>query len=295
MAWQMFRVTYELLSPLHIGYHKVANVQRTRYYIPARNLWGAVTERLTRSGFETAGVPRGDYQKIGEWVKEHCAFSYFYLCEEKRLLHPHWTKEGLRYGSLAPTEFERRWLSVHVATALDASTTSAEIGSLHEVEFIAPYQISGPRKAQRTRLGGWVFLDTAGLQVLGDLDRWSQWLKELQVGGERRYGFGRLKLSQDNWAVTQEMLPGYTVHLEGKRPQVTVEGFNPVLAHVPTEDVQGRGMIEPLVGRETDSSKSHAFGRRLTRGVMCWAPGTVLETAVRFEIIPEGVWSPVAP
>ena len=38
MTWHCFRLTYELRSPLHIGYHKVGNVQRTRYYIPARNL-----------------------------------------------------------------------------------------------------------------------------------------------------------------------------------------------------------------------------------------------------------------
>jgi len=42
MTWQLFQVTYELHSPLHIGYHKIGNLQRTRYYIPARNLWAAV-------------------------------------------------------------------------------------------------------------------------------------------------------------------------------------------------------------------------------------------------------------
>lgn len=290
MAWQIFQVTYELHSPLHIGYHKVGNVQRTRYYIPARNLWGAVTERLTRSGFQATGAPRGDYREIGAWVKEHCGFSYFFVCDGKEIFYPHWTEEGLRYDSLTMPEFERQGLSAHVTTALDASTTSAETGSLHEVEFIAPYQLRQDGEACRTRLSGWIFLDEVGLQELGDEKKWRRWLGEVQVGGERRYGFGCLRLSQDGWTATQTMLPGYTVQLSGKRPQVTVEESRPVLAHTFVHDVQGKGLIEPFVGRETDIRKSHAFGRRLTCGTICWVPGTVLQCVTCFELTPDGFW-----
>lgn len=106
MAWQTFPVTYELCSPLHIGCHKVGNVQRTRYWVPARNLWGAITERLTRSGFRPTGVPPGDYQRIGEWVKEHCGFTYFFVYDGNEILYPHWTEEGLHYGSLSTPDFE---------------------------------------------------------------------------------------------------------------------------------------------------------------------------------------------
>jgi len=271
----------------------VGNVQGTRYWVPARNLWGAITERLTRSGFRPTGVPPGDYQRIGEWVKEHCGFTYFFVYDGNEILYPHWTEEGLHYGSLSTPDFERHWLSAHVTTALDASTTSAETGSLHEVEFIAPYWTAGSGEVQRTKVCGWVFLDEVGLQELGTEQKWNKWLRELQIGGERRYGFGRLRLSLDGWAKTQGLLPGYAVHLDGKQPKVTIDEFRAVLAHVPTEGIQGKGLIEPLVGRETDTRKSHAFGCRLTCGVMCWTPGSVLKSATRFEITPQGLWSPI--
>jgi len=187
-------------------------------------------------------------------------------------------------------EFERRWLSAHVTTALDASTTSAETGTLHEVEFIAPCQMSGNAKGERTRLCGWVFLDEVGLQELGIKEKWNKWLGELQIGGERRYGFGHLRLSCNGWTTAQEMLPGYTVRLDDKRPCIIVERGKPILAHVPVGGMAGKGLIEPLVGRETDPSKSHVFGRRLTRGIMCWVPGTVLQNVTHFEITLGGSW-----
>lgn len=283
MAWHMFRVIYELRSPLHIGYRKVGNVQRTRYYIPARNLWAAVTERLTRSGFHTTDVMQGDYQGIGEWVKQHCAFSYFFLCDNSGdLLYPQYTEQGLCYGSLSEAEFERRFLSAHVTTALDAATTSAAEGSLHEVEFIGPHDSNG----QRASVCGWVFVDELGLQHLGD-GKWSEWLSELQVGGERRYGFGRLRLISRPEAVAS--LEHCQVKLSGERPQVQVDENQPVWAHTLVEGVKGRGMIEPLVGRETRAD-SCSFGRALTRAQVCWVPGSMVEQMEWLTLDGSGVW-----
>ncbi len=284
MAWQLFRLSYELLSPLHVGYHKVGNVQRTRHYVPARNLWGAVTERLTRSGFSAPDAPEGDYQKIGAWVKAHCAFSYFFVCEGGALLFPHYKEEGLRYGASSQAEFERRYLDAHVTTALDAATTSAEPGSLHEVEFIAPHDDQG----QRTCMSGWVFLDDQASDRLAEA-RWREWLGKLQVGGERRYGFGRLRLN--GWEREQsDRLADCLVLLEGARPQIQVDAGKPLLAHTVAHQVDARGMIEPLVGRETQGDSQH-FGRSLTRGVVCWVPGSLAQQATIVQLTEDGLWT----
>jgi len=282
MTWYCFRVIYELCSPLQIGYHKVGNVQRTRYYIPARNLWAAVTERLTRSGFSTPDAPQGDYQKIGIWVKQHCAFSYLFVCDGDKLLRPHYAQDGLCYGHWSAAEFECRWLSAHVTTALEAATTSAETGSLHEVEFIAPYD----DQARRTCVRGWLFLDEEGKARLAE-GEWRAALNELQVGGERRYGFGRLRLS--GWTADQT-LADYEVTLDGLRPQINVPAQRPLLAHTLACDVKARGMIEPLVGRETVGD-SQSFGQRLTHGQVCWVPGSVVEEKECLTLGETGVWN----
>ncbi|MER3543449.1 MAG: hypothetical protein C4311_02315 [Chloroflexota bacterium] len=284
MAWHCVQLTYGLLSPLHIGYHKVGNVQRTRYYIPARNLWGAVTERLTRRGFSAEGAPEGDYRQIGAWVQEHCAFSYFSVRDgQGALLFPRFTEKGVCYGELTQAEFERRYLGSHVTTALDAATTSAESGSLHEVEFIAPYD----REGQGTHLRGWVFLDEQGLGLLGD-GKWQEWLGELQVGGERRYGFGRLRISDNGWEEVREM-GDYPTRLDSKRPQVQVAGGRPLLAHTLAQGVRARGMIEPLVGRETGKD-SRSFGQALTQARVCWMPGSVADQEGWLTLDKVGIW-----
>jgi hypothetical protein len=192
MPWQAYELTYELLSPLHIGYHNVGNVQRTRYYVPARNMWASVTERLTRSGFTVNGR-EGDYQQVGEWLKERCAFSYLFVCNGGDLLCPRFTEDGLRYGSYSAAEFEHHWVSAHVTTALEPATTSAQEASLHEVEFLTQYGMTHTFSAQRTQFRGWAFLSPDGVDRMGEPGS-SEWLAELQVGGERRYGFGRLRL-----------------------------------------------------------------------------------------------------
>lgn len=275
MSWQKFRVIYELHSPLHIGYHKVGNVQRTRYYIPARNLWGAVTEALTRRGFSTHGVSSGNYQQVGEWVKKHCAFGYWFVYENSKLLTPCYCKDGLKYGNLSVSEFERRYLDSHVTTALDPKTNSAQYGSLHEVEFIAPYS----RNGARTQVSGSVFLDDEAKTILSE-NGWRNWLSNLQVGGERRYGFGTLRLVD--------------MKLEGDpitrtRPCQSVSKNTSFLAHVSvTTNVQIRGQIEPLVGRVT--SQSHAFGSRLTSAIVCWTPGSIPMDDVQVQFEQEGYW-----
>ena len=295
MTWHLFRLTYELHSPLHVGYHKVGNVQRTRYYIPARNLWAAVTERLTRSGFRAADASEGDYQQIGNWVQTYCAFSYFFVQEGDKLLYPRYDDDGLRYGGrkaheeLKAHEFEWRYLAAHVTTALDAATTSAESGSLHEVELIAAYD----RDGNRTKLGGWVFLRDAGMNVLGAESKWRDWLGELQVGGERRYGFGQLRMVGKLEPV--ESLNGYATDLSGERPHVRLQSGDAFLAHTLTQEVNARGQIEPLVGRETrdkDGSQkdSTRFGQYLTRAQVCWVPGSIIAQELQMVLDATGVW-----
>lgn len=287
MAWQLYQVIYELRSPLHIGYHKIGAVQRTRYYVPARNVWGAVTERLTRSGFTASGTPEGDYAKVGEWVKAHCAFSYWFFHDGQTLLYPRYSDEGVHYGHLSESEFERRYLSAHVTTALDAATTSAEVGSLHEIEIVGP---NGSNGAGRLLLTGWVFLDSEAGTLLGEEEQWKRWLGDLQVGGERRYGFGRLRLTQNGWRMgaTGQFLDGYRADCSRDRPRIELGKEKSLLAHTVAQVAHASGAIEPLVGRDTVGSDR--FGRRLTKAELCWVPGSVCEEALWLEISPEEIW-----
>jgi len=248
MNWQCFSLTYELKSPLHIGYHKVGNVQRTRYSIPARNLWGAVTECLTRRRFDPDGKSAADYRKIGAWVQAHCAFTYFFvLGSGEEPLIPKYSKErGLCYGRMTQSDFERQYLGVHVTTALDAKTTTAETGSLHEVEFIAPRSIDGRNIACFWRF---CFLDETAKEKLGKLELWRTWLGELQLGGERRYGFGSLTFIGDSLPHSTTY-SGCEIYLNGARPCIHLKEDAPCPAHVTVMVRMRKGTSSPSWGEK---------------------------------------------
>lgn len=279
MHWQCYRLTLTLESPLHIGYHKVGNVQRTRYYLPARNLWGALTERLTRSSFSADEAPEGDYVRIGGWVKAHCAFGYFYLRNGSTLFRPSYDGQRLLYGNIDTYVFERQYLDSHVTTALDAATSSADSGSLHEVEIIRARDDNG----RPVELSGWIFLDDKAQPCWNEIHLA---LTRLQVGGERRYGFGQLRLADE---LANHEPEEYEIIPEGKRPRIRLKPDQLLSAHALAEGVDARGQIEPLVGRET-SDNSARFGTALTEGRVCWVPGSVVKQETSFAVSETGIW-----
>lgn len=293
MTWHCFQLIYELHSPLHIGHHRVGNLQRTRYYLPARNLWGSITERLTRSGFgmEVIGVPKDDYSAVGRWVSQHFAFSYWFLLDGNIWLFPQYSENSnqLKFGHLSISEFERRYLTSHVTTALDPATTSAANQSLHEVECIVPHS----SESTRNKFCGWVLLDDIAFDLLGDEKKWRIWLEDLTIGGERRYGFGRLRMSSENgWKLVNSLhdFPIETHHQERPRVEIPADKFIP--AHALVQEIRARGAIEPLIGRET-SNDSQQFGKTLTPAVLCWAPGSIILEMTIFEITSSGWWKKV--
>jgi hypothetical protein len=273
MTWQCFELTYELLSPLHIGYHKVGNVQRTRYYIPARNMLAATAEGLVEGGQSQS------YKDALDWVRENFAFSYFFLVGDSLPLLPHYRPNvGLRYDELSVHQFERRYVRALVTTAIAPKNRAAQEGSLHEVECIPENWADERGECCKTRLQGWFFTR--------DNVRWRAVFEALRVGGERRYGFGRLSLTSNKETVT---LSGASLITGGSRPRIRLEATSPLLAHSPVQGLEAKGSIEALVGRETTTSDR--YGRELTRGEVFWAPGSFCDSACEFEVGRDGIWT----
>ncbi|KUK41240.1 MAG: hypothetical protein XD69_0703 [Clostridia bacterium 62_21] len=132
-------------------------------------------------------------------------------------------------------------------------------------------------------MGGWVFLDEWACELFGDRDRWGSWLGELQVGGERRYGFGRLRLAECESA--DKFLNARVVN-EGDRPGVEIPEGEPLPTQAPVLEIAAQGAIEPLVGRGTDRD-SASFGKKSAPPVLCWVPGAVVvkETVVEINAL----------
>lgn len=253
MTWKMYRITFRLLSPLHVGWFKQGNLQRTRPYVSGKALWGALTLRLTRDN----GL--GDYQKCGEKVNQELALSYFYPSTQADTVTL-WPWED-------PAEFAWRYLNTYASTALNYEQNSAEEGSLHETEYLAPYT----RQGEPVYLVGYLFEREGGSL------KWRQALSRLQVGGERKYGWGRLKVETVRDESAQKgFWPAWQVALSGARPSLRADGQAKLYAHLLHSDALLNlwGTLEPLVGRETESAAHH--GGRVSFHRLAWAPGSSL-------------------
>ena len=211
MTWEHYKVKFRLLSPLHIGYRKEGNLMRTRRYVPARTLWGALVANLAQACAQESPVDYGTWQG---WIGENLRIGYFWPTVLKK--SSPCAAHGLDHQAVLfpwedPELFDYCFLDSVAATALDPLSHSATEGSLHQVEFISP----------TTRLGDPVYL-------LGDL-----WIRKpiskpnackalekvssaslpkdlsspqnffsllsrlpLALGGERTYGWGRVALEE---------------------------------------------------------------------------------------------------
>lgn len=276
MTWKAYQVSFRLLSPMHVGWRKLGNLQQTRPYVAGRSIWGALTARLTRENGSN------DYESTGKAVDEQLAFTYFYPSTQKEK-DALWPWLGDEWDTFAWT-----FLGSYASTALEGGH-NAEAGSLHETEFIAPHtrSILNPDGTYETKLVflvGYIFAKDDCTLL------WENALSKLQFGGERGYGLGRVQLVQSlplSPLSPSDQCFNYQLDYLGNHPALTIPEGKPLLAHTVAENVQCDGTIEPLVGRET---KNTGFGNEHSKAEICWLPGSKVKETQSFEIRAKGIW-----
>lgn len=290
--WNKVNIVFKLKTPLHIGYlpFNVSVISPTRYYIPGRNLWGAVTKRITEFINEKPGP--GDYKDIGSQIMENFRFSYFYLYDGKTIYFPHFTEEGLKYGNInadinkiTKSEFEYRFIGSRISTAIDPNSLTAKDKSLHEIEFINNKFKDEEGNVKDLKIIGCIwFKDGIKIEnkeitknekgiIIGEFNV----LEELILGGESKYGFGHIVLD----SVDKVEFP-VELKKENEKTMVDIERNKPLVAHLKYDrNIKFRGDIELLIGRgyfdprnKTESSEKP--GEVLSQPEYCFVPGTVI-------------------
>ena len=191
---------YKALSPLHIGYgRRLGIINQTRYFIPGINIWAGLSVNLVQKLMRTYNSEV--YVKAGNFIKENFLITNFYPVIDNSVCLPQFKKEGFYYGPYSKYEFESIVLDSYTSTALQMKT--AEEGSLHEIEFLKN-KIKVENIYLDLQFEGYIGIKND--QVLQeDLklhyeDRSFPLLeivKDISIGGERKYGFGRLTLSEN--------------------------------------------------------------------------------------------------
>lgn len=307
MSWHLYSLTFRLKSPLHVGFHKVIYLFRTRAYVPAKPFWGALTAKLTRN------LKSSNYREVGEFLKKVMRFGYLYLSDGNDIFIPKYTDDGLKFGNLPQIEFEKIFISSLTSTSIEPYSFTAEEGTLHEVEFISPYEMCDDEKEPKPIfLKGLLWISERYEKKLAmSIDEniffvsngkikvaFSDLVSMLQIGGERKYGFGQLKL-EEAMEINDKNLGnlGFNGSWEDVDDEIRLELKKDdfVWSHVkydPTLRIKGN--IEPLVGRDWDNKKRRGAGRKLTSYGPCWAPGSILMEDRTFRIVEDfGIWEPI--
>lgn len=274
MTWTAYKVTFELQSPLHVGWRKSGNLQQTRPYLTGRNLWGAITARLTRD--PCSNHDSRDYDGMGKQVDRFLAFSYFYpsTAPEKVCL---WSWED-------NDKFSWEFMSSYASTAL-SDGRSKEDASLHETEFIAPRSRT---EGKQVYLLGYIF-EKNNCKL-----NWCAAITRLQFGGERNYGWGRTRLISCKEDTTGTFFERYSLDCNDTQPIITATGSDtPLLAHTIADSIHQiqQGVIEPLVGLTTTSDGK--FGKTPSEVEICWTPGSTAKAKTAFLVKEKGLWYPV--
>jgi len=274
--WKAYQLEFSLVSPMHIGWRKVQNLQQTRRYVPAQTMWGAMTAALTRLNGES------NYRQVGEAVDSSLRFSYFYLTDDNSVdlsvgKPDYWPWEDKKGG-----DFDWKYLNSYAGSPIDAGKKTTKEGGLHETEYIMPYSRTG----NSVFLRGHIFESTGPNGDSKLIERWEEALQRLQLGGERSYGWGRVKLQNINNCT--DCFGAELELCDSAGPIIKLPGDAYLPAHSLEKNCSSlKGKLELLTGRHTTDAK--VFGSNFQNSLTCWVPGSKCLKTMDFTIGKRGV------
>lgn len=305
MSCGLFRWIWLLKSPLHIGASPAGALNRTRLYVPAPTLLGALIAQLARHRVREKDLP--DYRAYEKFFKEETRLSYLFPAEKPQgsswqaWLPRYWQREsrchqqekvelskqreeaGLIWqreedgNCLQDRHFRMRLLISQQSTAIDPETDTAAEGSLREWELISAWWKDPEGERRRVAMVGYILCRNQEKcrEILSTLKE----IKTIFVGGETRYGFGWMTL--EDYEPTSDLF-GFQVSWEGIP---LIRGVDRLLAHTyfAPESIP-RGAKECF--RWWDA-------RGVRPGLLAWVPGSTLTEARNVIIRSNGLWKVV--
>ncbi len=288
MSWLLYRWVWKLEAPLSIGLPPSGSLNRCRLYAPARNLWGALTAELAQR--QATDFPA--YARVGEDLRKDVRLTYLFAAEEidrgwsawlpryERGRGLVWRREddANGHGSVADRELRSRLLLARPGTAIDHTSDTAAEGTLRETECISQHWRGRATDGVKSvALVGYVFV-REGADLAGALET----VNELFLGGDTRYGLGRVR--RVAWTTATDVFAD-TVDVFGQEPCL---GAERILAHAqPSTHRPMIGQLEALGGWD----RAKGSGLEQLAPIPLWAPGSsVTDAGTSWFIKEDGLW-----
>ena len=286
MSWALYRWTWRVRAPLYLGRPPAGSLNRTRLFVPARAMWGALTAELTRHEAKD-GAPK--YEDIGGTLRDRARIGYLFPAEyiegKWRAWLPEyrggnglvWKHEDTRKSHLSDRSFRHRILDARPGTSIDPRVDAAEDGSLRETECIQTrWRGADGFTAPGVAMTGYVFLREDTLRHRMDS------IRQVFVGGDTRYGLGLME--REGKLVPDERFFGDCVELDGDSPIVATSVLR---AHAAVGESESSlsGARERVVG--WDGNRLDAGEREEPR----WAPGSKRTSRLGWHVLDRGTWA----
>jgi len=321
MPWRMYKVVFRIKTPIHIGYRKYGNLMQTRPYVPARVFLGALTARITRKTF---GQTRDwkHYRIVGEILNQIFTASYFYPTTDKEggiNLFP-WDDNFPFYrfvGSYVSTALENEYKTAKEGTLHEVEYISPKTRDNGEQVYLSGYflvkknhntdnifpKIEENLKAEyrKSNLSDEELTELLNLlqNIKNDgkfteitkiiLQNWQNITENLQIGGERGYGWGsieRVNPEGEKWESENSMFGKYEVVFEEDRPIIKIPKDKRIPAHLIVENDHPTlsGEVEPLVRREWRESP----GSEVVFDGIAYKPGAEAMDGLKLTVVALG-------
>ena len=296
MTRSLFRWVWQLEGPLHVGMPPAGSLNRTRLYVPARALWGALTAELARREAQAGNAPQ--YPTVGENLQKDYRFTYLYPAEKvggswcawlpsyRDALGLAWAREDQAESVVGDRHLRRRLLSTRPGTSIDASTDAADEGSLRETEVLeAHWRDDHGGNSGPVALVGYAFIRTAKAKDKFPVERRRlEEIKDIFVGGDTRYGLGHVRRITFD-LVKQAAAFGGAAALDADSPQIAASTLH---AHA-HGDGSLSGALELLGGWDRGAI------RNLDQSTPLWQPGSRSKAPIQWAIEADGWWRPLGP
>ena len=189
-AW--YKLVFKQIQPIHIGAGSYGVINETRIFIPGWTMWGALTKAYNVLKGEPIDQIKESFENI----------SCFYpsIGKSGDIMFPHFNNGTFHLGEYSENQFRSLFADTYVSTAILPRTQTALDNSLHEINVVLPKPKKIFKKIIKETSASSNVSSESNLYWHGIVklnDEIKNFLKtdmEIFVGGDKRYGFGLLKL-----------------------------------------------------------------------------------------------------
>ncbi len=183
MSKQWYKLIFEQKQPIHIGMGSYGVVNETRIFIPGWTMWGALTKAYN--------LQKGNDLSLNQHLFENisCFYPAFKNGDNFEILFPGFKNGEFYLGKYSEDEFRAKFVDTFMSTAINPLSNSALDESLHELNVILPGAKADYIEDAKEKQIYWV-----GIVEIDDKNKIP---KEIYIGGDVKYGLGKLILIKE--------------------------------------------------------------------------------------------------